>query len=380
MTDFSAPLSRPGTSTCGAPLIPAWVRGWGWFVIMMATSIAMIAAGVTGKAYGEGAAWVMLLIPGFGSAVLWSAGYARRQKTARIRTVRELLERLEVSKLEDLTPDEFEQVYCPDLLRARGYTNVEFVGRTKDKQEVDVIATDPDGVTPVAVECKHRKDKTGPNVPRHLAGVLLTGPYKGRKGIVMSSNLATDGAKAAAKARGITMADRPVLLEWASESLPRLEQSSREPQPAPPAVRALVVASCAAVMLPFVMLVVQPWRTDPAANAKHSNASAVVLPMSPAATVSAYYAAISKHDWPQVWRLGGKNLGRGPSATYEGMVAGYRSTLRDEVKALHVSGDSVSGWFIAYQTNGTADFSFRYTVHNGVIASGQATRIQEPPR
>lgn len=380
MTDISAWLSRLGTSTCDTPLIPAWVREWGYFIIILGTSITMMVAGVTGEAYGEVAAWAMLLIPGFGSAVLWGAGYARRQKTARVRTERELLERLEVSKLHDLTPDEFEQVYCPDLLRARGYTDVEFVGRTKNKQEVDIIATDPDGVTPVAVECKHRKDKTGPDVPRHLAGVLLSGPYKGRKGIVMSSNLATDGAKAAAKARGITMADRPVLVEWASESLPRLEQSSREPQPAPPAVRALVVASCAAVMLPFVMLFVQPWRTSPVASDKRADSSTVVLPTSPAATVSAYYAAISQHDWRRVWQLGGKNLERGPSATYNGMVAGYRPTLRDVVKAIHVSGDSVSGWFLAYQTNGTLAYSFRYTVHNGFIASGQAARIQDPHR
>lgn len=86
-----------------------------------------------------------------------------------------------------------------------------------------------------------------------------------------------------------------------------------------------------------------------------------------------YYAAISRHDWPSVWRLGGRDLGRGPYATYSGMVAGYKDTIRDVLIAAHADGNTVSGRFLAYQTEGVIrPYQFTFVVRNGVIVSGQA--------
>jgi hypothetical protein len=92
---------------------------------------------------------------------------------------------------------------------------------------------------------------------------------------------------------------------------------------------------------------------------------------SPGSVVRAFFAAITRHDWPDVWRLGARNVGSGPSATYNGMVSGYRLTARDVVTSLSVTGDSVSVRIRAYETTGAAqDYSFRYVVRNEVIVSG----------
>jgi hypothetical protein len=88
-----------------------------------------------------------------------------------------------------------------------------------------------------------------------------------------------------------------------------------------------------------------------------------------------FYEAISQHDWARVWQLGGKNLGHGPYASYSGMVTGYLRTERDVLQALTVSGDSVSGWFVAYQTSGVQAYSFRYIVRDGTIVGGHQVPI-----
>ena len=60
---------------------------------------------------------------------------------------------------------------------------------------------------------------------------------------------------------------------------------------------------------------------------------------SPAVVVRAYIAAINRRDWPQVWQLGGKNLG----TSYSQMIAGYQKTSKIVVTTLTASGQNVSG-------------------------------------
>jgi len=50
--------------------------------------------------------------------------------------------------------------------------------------------------------------------------------------------------------------------------------------------------------------------------------------------------------------LGGKNLGSGPYASYAGMISAYRLSQRDVLTAVHASGESVTGRFLAYETTG----------------------------
>jgi hypothetical protein len=113
----------------------------------------------------------------------------------------------------------------------------------------------------------------------------------------------------------------------------------------------------------------------PASTVHANSAPARTAPVSPVSApvrvVRAFYAAISRHDWPQVWRLGGRNLGYGPYAGYRGMVTGYAGTVRDEVTDLRTRGSVVSGHFRAYHANGQVRaYRFRYVVRGGAITSG----------
>jgi len=86
--------------------------------------------------------------------------------------------------------------------------------------------------------------------------------------------------------------------------------------------------------------------------------------------------AISSHDWELVWRLGGRNLGYGPYATYQGMVTGYGQTVRDSLTTLRAAGATVTGSFRAYQSDGTVrGYQFSYVVRGGVIVSGYQREV-----
>jgi hypothetical protein len=91
--------------------------------------------------------------------------------------------------------------------------------------------------------------------------------------------------------------------------------------------------------------------------------------------VRAFFAAINKRDWQQVWLLGGKNLNRRPPYnTLTGMISGYRCTVNDQIKELSASGQTVSGRFVAHLAHdGVATqqtYEFRYSVADDAINSG----------
>ncbi len=91
-----------------------------------------------------------------------------------------------------------------------------------------------------------------------------------------------------------------------------------------------------------------------------------------AAVVRSFIAAINKHDWRQVWRLGGKNLG----GSYASMVAGFQHTSHDVLASLTANGDTVSARIRAYETTGAVQtYALSYVVQHGVITSGQQTLL-----
>jgi hypothetical protein len=97
----------------------------------------------------------------------------------------------------------------------------------------------------------------------------------------------------------------------------------------------------------------------------------------PNTVVRTFFKAISVHDWTEVWRIGGKNLGRGLYSSYDGMVAGYTGTIRDMPLTLVRHGDSVSGRMLAYETDGSVrTYEFGYTVHGTVIVTGSLRLLQ----
>ncbi|MER6268583.1 hypothetical protein [Streptomyces sp900105755] len=94
-------------------------------------------------------------------------------------------------------------------------------------------------------------------------------------------------------------------------------------------------------------------------------------PTAPGDVVTAYFAAISSHDYETAWALGGKNL----DSSYDSFVSGYATTEQDTVTVESVAGDQVQVTLEALQTDGTTkSYDATYTVRDGVITSGTATQ------
>ncbi len=103
------------------------------------------------------------------------------------------------------------------------------------------------------------------------------------------------------------------------------------------------------------------WGGAPTSGAAASSAAA---PLGPAATVRAYYAAITSHNYQRAWQLGGRNAG-GTEAQF---AVGYRGTQRDVITSIRALGPVVKAAFTAVQTDRTAKyFAGTYTVRDGVI-------------
>lgn len=367
MNDIAGRQTRPDTDD--VPVIPDWVTEWGWITLAIPAVIYCFIAEAVGHADGADAGWGLFLAAVLGATSLLGADYARRLRSARVRMENARYEQLEIDKMAGRSGRGFED-YCENLLRARGYQNIVRVADTRNRKQVDYTATTPDR-TPVAIECKYRsKDKLGPDMVDRLAGALTRDPYKQHKGILMTSADATDGAKAAAEGAGIELVDLPVLRQWISEARTDLGHTL-EPRQAHPAMKALVAVACVLVVLPVLMAFTLPSAAQPKATTRPPRAIAPAPP-GPTAVVREYYDAISGHNWRRVWELGGKNLGHGPYASFSGMITGYRQTEHDTLRALAVTGDTVTGWFLAYQTTGIQAYSFRYIVRDGTITGGYA--------
>jgi len=186
--------------------------------------------------------------------------------------------------------------------------------------------------------------------------------------------------------------DRKPLGEWLTEALDEGSQEGSWPvkvgfagwarsRSAEAKAAATIVAAACLVML-FVIIQVAV-RAHPAAASSRPRTGVSAAPSkksvkgridtgtgptAPRAVAVAYFEAISRHDWLEVWKLGGKNLGQGLYTTYAGMVAGYQGTVKDVPVALHAKGQAVSGQFLAYESNGEVrTYAFTYLVRDGVI-------------
>lgn len=135
------------------------------------------------------------------------------------------------------------------------------------------------------------------------------------------------------------------------------------------------VAACVAVLaiagVAFAVLRghSSPQPTNPAspahpASSAASGTPATAAPLGPAATVTAYIAAINNHDYRKAWNLGGKNTGQ----SYNAFASGFNGTAKDNLTIVSVTGDVVTVQLAAAQTDGTVnDYQGTYTVANGVI-------------
>jgi hypothetical protein len=112
-----------------------------------------------------------------------------------------------------------------------------------------------------------------------------------------------------------------------------------------------------------------PASSPPAAS---SSAPAVVPAASPATTVQRYIAAINAHDYRRAWLLGGDHSG----STYAAFTQGFKTTRKDSVSILEVSGDAVRARVTALQSDGTVQiYQGFYIVQNGAITGFKIVRI-----
>jgi serine/threonine-protein kinase len=107
---------------------------------------------------------------------------------------------------------------------------------------------------------------------------------------------------------------------------------------------------------------------QPSSHPSQAASAGPPAPLSPAATVQAYFAAINAHDYGRAWDLGGKNTG----SSYSKFKSGFSDTASDDLTVVSVAGDVVTVRLDATQTNGSVHhFQGTYTVSNGVITQSQ---------
>jgi hypothetical protein len=132
-------------------------------------------------------------------------------------------------------------------------------------------------------------------------------------------------------------------------------------------ITCLLAAALAAGVLTAVLTSGPPGPAQPGRAGAAGHAA-----QRPREVVEAYFAAINRRDWPQVWRLGGKKL----SPSYRSMVAGFRHTRRDVVASLKTRGDLVFVRVRAYEFGGAVQtYALSYRVRRGLITSGRQTLL-----
>jgi hypothetical protein len=335
------------------------------------------------------------------AAWLWSS-FARRSGELKLRKRRDLQASLKIREIDHLSWQEFE-IQCVIVLQLMGYRNVAKTRNIPGVKAVDITATDPDSSQQVIFECKHRTLKpVGVSEVDQLIGRFADGIYAGLPVTLMTNARVTQGARDKGARHGIKIIGRERLAELATPASGQFGDrpgrgggGSRRRQGAPcclvqrtAAADKFATAVTAVSSLAVFVIVTQMAVTGPrpavaaptapgprsAANGNrpvhHPPVKAATTPNgeTPQAIARAYFSAISEHHWPQVWQLGGKNVGRGPYATYQGMIAGYRDTIRDVPLTMTAAGDTVSGRFLAYETgNRVQTYAFSYLTRDGAI-------------
>lgn len=333
--------------------------------------------------------------------------YRRRLRKRQAERDKALYEQGEFEKVDRMSGPEFER-YSASLLPEIGLKNIEWIGGAGDGG-MDIIADDDRG-RPVSVQCKRQSYPVGPGVIRDMTGAVASGRHAGRRAILMTNAHVTPQALEAAEERRVRVIQREELGHLMWQVRKRVEEASQtsdrqsggvtgdpaawaevtsHTRPAQLHTDAKVTLGVVGCSVAVVFLVVThaltsgprhvPTQESASASSPATARAASVMrahrsvrPLGPADVIREFFGAISHHDWQQVWRLGGKNLGRGQYASYDGMISGYRDTIRDVLTEVHVTGSTVTGGFLAYQTGGVIrPYQFTYVVRGGVIVSGR---------
>jgi Restriction endonuclease len=388
----AAPRKKPGDQRGedAVFVIPEWVSEWGWLLLAPAGLVLVLISYVIGVRDGSASGWTLFLAIAAAATTVGCWDYLRRLRKCRAQREQRFYEQSEFSKLDAMTWKQLEH-YCGDLLTALHYKNVSVIGSRPDEGGLDILATDPDDM-PVGVQVKHKRPNadTGKLAPieagvvRELQGAVKSVQYANYRGILMSNTYVQPGGRAYARENGLTILDRREGLgDWMSHARNNLSSEAvngTRGHLRPETRLTLGIVCCAVIAVLVVVinaLVNSPRQAiaaaPPAARTTPPAATSASPspPPTPEQVVREFYTAISSRDWPEVWQLGGRNLGEGSYATYSGMVSGYKNTIRDALTEVHASGNTVTGRFLAFQTgNAIRPYQFTYVVHDGVIVSG----------
>ena len=145
--------------------------------------------------------------------------------------------------------------------------------------------------------------------------------------------------------------------------------------------RGLAAAACVAVLAVgggvYAVLHDSALRNGTSASAGSNGSSTPpsgAAAATPAGTVQAYYAAISRHQYLRAWDLGGKNSGGG--LTFSQFEDGFSTTKADKVTIVSHAGDAVTARLAALQTDGSVkNFLGKYVVTSGVITTFQVAPV-----
>lgn len=395
---------HPGDSS--APRIPAWVTAHKYFVLT-AEILLLILLAVAGAPHGPVEMFLLEAAACGVQAVAWWWGYQRRRVAHWQDATMTAYVDHEMAAVDLLSGTGFEN-YVVKVLTAVGYGNAHTTGNNHLRKGVDIVAEVPGGGSPAGVECKRQQDKVHSEVVTKLVGAVNMYPYKSHIPILITNSFLTTVARVKASNDNVTVYERDGLRELIAKARPAMEEGGVSavhfladgicvpsmPEPSLPRQvtagtrRTCIAVLCFAGVMALVLFVqvavprhassasarvnVRPSGRDSPQAGKAPAPTKTPSPVqTPAQVITDFYAAVSRHDWRQVWLLGGKNLGRGPYATYAGMIAGYRGTVRDVLRQVHVSGETVTGTFTAYQSNGaTRLYLFNYVVRKGAIVSG----------
>ncbi|GII01375.1 hypothetical protein Pta02_33830 [Planobispora takensis] len=110
-----------------------------------------------------------------------------------------------------LDPRRFEELTA-ELLRRDGFGRVRVVGGAGDGG-VDVCGVAPGGRA-YAVQCKHYTRPVGPGAVRDFVGALQSRPYRGHRGVFVTSNRLSAQAAATAREHDVVVIDRDRLADW----------------------------------------------------------------------------------------------------------------------------------------------------------------------
>jgi HJR/Mrr/RecB family endonuclease len=394
------------------PLLPAWIRAGGWIPLAITGFFLLVLCVHTGTSYGDTDGWSLVLALVVPSAAwLWNS-FTRRTEELELRRRLELRSRIKISEIDHLSWQEFER-QCIILLTLLGYENVKKTSDRPKVKAVDITATNPRTGKREVFECKHRRLKpVGVSEVNELIGRISSGLYRGLPVTLMTNARVTDGARDKATQHSINVIHREQLAELMAQasdepgnrtapgrrvSAPHVQDTAAEIpagaggllitwfstlRPAAKLATAATGASGLAILVIVVQMTVtgpRPAAVPPAAGGPHSAVVSGDRAAEPATTgnqetpqdvTRKFFTAISHHDWPEVWQLGGKNTGHGPYATYTGMISGYRDTVRDVPVSMAAAGNTVSGRFLAYETrNRVQTYTFTYVIRNGTIVN-----------